>query len=124
MKALDYAVRLNDTIAGTLWTRTEASRRIGITRRVGMKLLNSPIAWLENQHGSRLNLPLFSTKQLDEITEGIAKNQIRIQPRSLRGPKRGVYQAEPLHTLADDLGIETIRVGKVRAREECWLKFV
>ena len=80
LKALDYAVRLNDTIAGTLWTRTEASRRIGITRRVGMKLLNSPIAWLENQHGSRLNLPLFSTKQLDEITEGIAKNQIRIQP--------------------------------------------
>jgi hypothetical protein len=88
------------------YNRVEAQRRLGLTRRVTMRLLNRPIAWLENQYGTN-RLPLFAEKQLDEIRDAIANGTIKVQARSLRGPKRGVCLAEPRHTLASERTTET-----------------
>lgn len=65
-------------------------------------------------------LPLFAEKQIDQIRDGIASATIKVQTRSLKTPKRGVCLAEPRHTLASDLGIETVRIRE-KQREAKYL---
>jgi hypothetical protein len=120
---LDHLIEFQDFPAGFLWTRNEARRRLALSVRVAMRVLNRPVAFLASAYG-HAQLPLFAEKQLDEIRQQVASGTIKVQTRSLRGPKRGVCQTDPRHTLASDLGIEAIRIRSKRKDAEFWAKLL
>jgi hypothetical protein len=120
---LNHFLNFAEAPAATLYSKKEAYRRAGITVRVADRLLNSPVAFLASGYGNK-NLPLFCERQINEIRAGISSGTIRVQARSLKMAKRGVCLADPRHTLASDLGIETIRVRSKRKDAEFWAKLL
>jgi hypothetical protein len=115
---VDRLIDFAESPAGTLWTRVEAQRRLQLTRKITMRLLDQPVGWLENQYAT-FRLPLFAEKQLDLIREKIASREIKLQPRNLTGPIRGACIVDARHVLSE-LGIEEARIRAKRKQAEFW----
>jgi hypothetical protein len=116
---VDRMLKFADRAPPIFYARREAVRRCGITTRVGQRLLNSPVAFLESGYGHKL-LPLFCARQLDEIREGIRTGEIRIQTRSLRSPKKSAYTSSARHVCANDLRTERERINRLQSEPKFW----
>jgi hypothetical protein len=100
----------------SLWSLPESARRIGVTERVAQRVLNSPAAFLDR--GRKGKFPLFSDSQIKQVIREIGKGSIRVQIRSLRGPKFGAHISEARHYLASDQSVEDQRVSSARRESE------
>jgi hypothetical protein len=117
----DESPWLDDSDFGQiLYSRFEAAKLCSLAHSAMAKRLK-PVAVLLN---ADRRLPLYRRKDIEQLRANIASGAVKVQTRSLRGLKRGVYMVDAFHSLASELNVEQDRIRRQRQAPAAWSRLV